>query len=49
VTYWRWNQELYYAKRDGAGGTWKRSLVTLEPGWDAPRENQLRFEPDGGR
>jgi len=48
VTYWRWNQELYYAKRDGAGGTWKRSLVTLEPGWDAPRENQLRFEPDGG-
>jgi uncharacterized repeat protein (TIGR01451 family) len=48
VTYWRWNQELYYAKRDGAGGTWQRSLVTLEPPGDAPRDNQLRFEPQGG-
>ena len=48
VTYWRANSELWYARRDGPGGTWTRSLVTTaDPSTRAPRSSQIRFDPAG--
>jgi len=42
VTYWRYNAELWYARRDGPGGTWTRSLVTVGSVFGAPRSAQVR-------
>jgi uncharacterized repeat protein (TIGR01451 family) len=47
VTYWRSNQELWYARRDGPGGTWTRSMVTIGTKLGAPRSAQVRFDPNG--
>ena len=47
VTYWRYNSELWYARRDGPGGTWTRSLVTTMPGQSLPHSAQVRFDPAG--
>jgi len=47
VTYWRYNSELWYARRDGPNGTWTRSLVTFGNKLDAPRSAQVRFDANG--
>jgi uncharacterized repeat protein (TIGR01451 family) len=46
--YWRGRQQLWYARRDGAGGTWTRSLVTTRPtAVDLPRATGLDFDANG--
>ena len=47
VTFWRWNSELWYARRDGPGGTWTQQPVMALPIVNPVRGNQLRFDPDG--
>ena len=44
VTYWRSRQQLWYARRDGPGGTWTRSLVTTMAYSGQPYSAQLRFD-----
>jgi uncharacterized repeat protein (TIGR01451 family) len=47
VTFWRWTSELWYARRDGRGGTWTQQRVTALPMANPVRANQLRFDPNG--
>ena len=47
AAYWKWGQELWFARRDGPGGTWTQSLVTTRWNADAPRGIRLDFAPDG--
>ncbi len=47
VTYWRGTDELWYARRDGPGGTWTRSLVTTEPNTAAPLSARLDMDETG--
>ncbi len=37
VTYWKSQQQLIYARRDGPGGTWTRSIVATRPNTTASR------------
>ena len=46
VSFWRWQSELWYAKRDG--GTWTQQRVTALPFNNQQRANQLRFDPSTG-
>ncbi len=48
VTFWRWNSELHYARRDGPNGTWTQQLITALPFQlgNGLRTNQLRFDAD---
>lgn len=47
ITYWRWDSELWYARRDGPHGTWTHQLVTRLPMLNQNRANQLRFDTNG--
>ena len=44
VTYWRFRQELWYARRDGPGGTWTQTRVTVMPYSGFAYSAQLRFD-----
>ena len=47
VSFWRWDSELWYARRDGPGGTWTQQRVTALPIANPVRSNQLRLDPNG--
>lgn len=47
VTYWKSQQQLIYARRDGAGGTWTRSVVATRPNVTASRTAFVDFDATG--
>jgi len=44
VTYWRGDQELWFARRDGPGGTWTQSFVTTMPNANETDAARLHFD-----
>lgn len=44
VVYWKSQQQLIYARRDGAGGSWTRSVVASRPNVTASRAAAVDFD-----